>query len=888
MLTRKGLHYYVRKQDAGDTNARRDLFGEHEGSIALGNILKIDLVNEEYQKSLSFLIVSKSGGRKFHLRASTSELYQRWVATLQAALDPQHPSFNPSSRSASRDGHAGRPGSASFPRIPTLLDFRSPPRTDNLANVTLYSSSLGLEVLLESGLPWGVHTVVERQRHRVSCTLGPSRSTASGDLIHLFLEGGATASIPLSRTLLRRPNGSALVSLQGTSMHRAVRLNWEKAELTLDEMAPAAAQQQAQANSNNESAFTKTPSQRQLLAAVVSLGAGALLHLLLSALNLPPSSSTSAGEQEDGRLSNDKTTIMPPLVRSFATCAAIALSTYTYLTHSHNKSKSLHHSAPYKKPQKGASKSHQSQSSSSRMRTLLPNFILTRLPTALSRAIAASEQPQAWRLAFEPANPDEPPQQAGATTAAGHLSSHGAAAAAAAASLAQANGLSGSQQGRMPIENLVPQSPARRLLSGAAAHDGELQVDAIFADVASQEHSLLYHAAMALRHAAQNSPYLSGKSEAYPAASAVESPPNARPSSAASTGDHNDQASPTGGGGNNSPSTRSVSPGSGKPDLHLESMLKAFEVAVVQVLSALGPAMLILVKNDQANLRKVRDAASAAAAASNNGRVSQSIRALLEDELARGMHTTGEVVQPSSSTDTNSSNPVVATVAAAPGGGVSRTNTGDSSASGGGGRMTFPPTQVGHSCMGCTGGATLYDPSAAISLLWLRRTLNFTLIIMENLLHAKSLRDDDATLESVQLLELDEPDHNAPGFADPVCDAVRDGYNQTVRPFHSWLLRKTFDLVSSQVRTHSHHTVSTLTHIPVSTHTHLPSLFLSLSTQVPNMEEGIMCLGPGLGDAEREGKVFADMRMYLEEGKPVAAALDKIFADLKLEDLRQV
>ena len=49
-----------------------------------------------------------------------------------------------------------------------------------------------------------------------------------------------------------------------------------------------------------------------------------------------------------------------------------------------------------------------------------------------------------------------------------------------------------------------------------------------------------------------------------------------------------------------------------------------------------------------------------------------------------------------------------------------------------------------------------------------------------------------------------------------------------------------------------------------------------------------MCLGPGLGDAEREGKVFAVMRMYLEEGKPVAAALDKIFADLKLEDLRQV
>ncbi len=47
-------------------------------------------------------------------------------------------------------------------------------------------------------------------------------------------------------------------------------------------------------------------------------------------------------------------------------------------------------------------------------------------------------------------------------------------------------------------------------------------------------------------------------------------------------------------------------------------------------------------------------------------------------------------------------------------------------------------------------------------------------------------------------------------------------------------------------------------------------------------------MGPGLGDAEREGKVFADMREYVACGKPVAAALDAIFEELKLEDLRQV
>lgn len=40
MLTRKGLHYYVRQKDSGDAK-KRDLFGEHEGSIALGNIAKV-------------------------------------------------------------------------------------------------------------------------------------------------------------------------------------------------------------------------------------------------------------------------------------------------------------------------------------------------------------------------------------------------------------------------------------------------------------------------------------------------------------------------------------------------------------------------------------------------------------------------------------------------------------------------------------------------------------------------------------------------------------------------------------------------------------------------------------------------------------------------------
>ena len=117
--------------------------------------------------------------------------------------------------------------------------------------------------------------------------------------------------------------------------------------------------------------------------------------------------------------------------------------------------------------------------------------------------------------------------------------------------------------------------------------------------------------------------------------------------------------------------------------------------------------------------------------------------------------------------------------------------------------------------------------------------------------------DDESLVEEMEVLDdLDAPDTAAPPvYADPIADAVRDGYGKTLRPFHSWLLRKTFDLVSSQL---------------------------------PSFDDAMVMFGTGLGDAEREGKVCADIRLYVEEGRSVAAALDEIFRELKLEDLRQV
>jgi len=105
-----------------------------------------------------------------------------------------------------------------------------------------------------------------------------------------------------------------------------------------------------------------------------------------------------------------------------------------------------------------------------------------------------------------------------------------------------------------------------------------------------------------------------------------------------------------------------------------------------QVLSVLGPAMIILVKNDQSNLRKVRDAVAALPAdEARDG----SVRSLLLGELKSGIHKAGAVCLPSGDGAEG--------VVVAPRGG------------------TLPT--------GCTGGATLRDPSAAMSLLWLKRSL---------------------------------------------------------------------------------------------------------------------------------------------------------------------
>jgi len=163
-----------------------------------------------------------------------------------------------------------------------------------------------------------------------------------------------------------------------------------------------------------------------------------------------------------------------------------------------------------------------------------------------------------------------------------------------------------------------------------------------------------------------------------------------------------------------------------------------------------------------------------------------------------------------------------------------------------------------------SGGATLSDPSGAMALLWLARSLKFTLRLTEGLLDgardaggspqmldAELQGDEHLLVEShgafaAELLR--EQNHITSG-------AIKAAYDAVIRPFHSWLLRKTFDMCASQV---------------------------------PSFSDVVDLLGSGLGDADREVQILADMALFCREGSPVVAAIEALYSDLQLEDLRRV
>lgn len=210
-----------------------------------------------------------------------------------------------------------------------------------------------------------------------------------------------------------------------------------------------------------------------------------------------------------------------------------------------------------------------------------------------------------------------------------------------------------------------------------------------------------------------------------------------------------------------------------EPPLQIERVLHAIEAGVLRVLGALGPGLILIVKNDEANMRKARDACASAFTAGLTG---QTVPLLLASEVREGMHETA--------------------------------------------------TRGGEA-----GGALLRDPSAAIALLWMRRSLGFTVALIDHL--------------------TDESSSSPPNMV----EALGCAYASQLEQYHGWLIRKTFGIVSAQA---------------------------------PDYPTVLRLLSPGLAEDERESVVRTEMKAFVKTGGLLVRELEKVFEDLGLEDLRKV
>ena len=141
-------------------------------------------------------------------------------------------------------------------------------------------------------------------------------------------------------------------------------------------------------------------------------------------------------------------------------------------------------------------------------------------------------------------------------------------------------------------------------------------------------------------------------------------------------------------------------------------------------------------------------------------------------------------------------------------------------------------------------GASLGKPSAALALLWTRRTLHMAVRMLENLHHLAVARRDCG---------------KDGGGGNPFVEALGDAYAQVLRPYHSWLLQGTFSTA-----------INPLT---------LPPYDQLLTLLAPS---------PSLSPEEREALVLAEMLPYCEAGAELVNELASLFAERALEDTSRV
>ena len=199
-------------------------------------------------------------------------------------------------------------------------------------------------------------------------------------------------------------------------------------------------------------------------------------------------------------------------------------------------------------------------------------------------------------------------------------------------------------------------------------------------------------------------------------------------------------------------------------DLLVGRLLDAMMGSLQDGSSVFGPLMILAVKNDEGNLRKARKALDKHAEATGEPKDGITLRELLEAEKASGIHKPG---------------------------------------------------------------AVLMDPSAAIALLWMRRTLQFLTRCMQGVLTER-----------------------------PMGEVGVEAYQLELEPFHNWLLKSTFAMALNGF---------------------------------PHREEIVNRLGAHLEPPEqRESLLKLEVEQCIEMLHQVVHSMRSLFEELGLEDMRKV
>jgi hypothetical protein len=293
------------------------------------------------------------------------------------------------------------------------------------------------------------------------------------------------------------------------------------------------------------------------------------------------------------------------------------------------------------------------------------------------------------------------------------------------------------------------------------------------------------------------------------------------------------------------------------------SLLCAFEEGLLAPLRQFGASMALGVQNDARNVKKVRAALDAALAEAGGqgcgvggdggngatinggggregegggtgGEGRMSVRQLLAYEVSRGMHTLAPSTDSTPSKGAPTPHPHSPARAAPPSAGQANSRQSSDLPA------TSPPNSPSRGWLSSprtpsTSGAILADPSAAIGLTWLSRSLHFTSLLMRGICEGG-------------------PPESAEAAANRSSRAVRQAYETALLRYHGWLMQP---------------------------------LFNGCAKRAPSYTELLRLFAPDVDDDSRQPLVLAEMESFAAAAAAVVDTIARTLAEAGLVDERK-